>query len=355
MKKLLVLGGAGFIGSNFIRYWLGKYNDFIVVNFDKLTYAGNLENLIDIQEKYGVKTEDCGQYYFTKGDIVDFKCLRQVFNEFRPNFVINFAAETHVDRSIHEGAGVFAKTNIEGVLNILELVREYKIGKFLQVSTDEVYGDLPLDRPDLKFKEDSLLNPKNPYSASKASADLICFSYFHTHKVPVVVTRCSNNFGPYQYPEKLIPSFIVKLRENEKVPVYGTGENIRDWIYVGDHCSALDICLLNGRVGEIYNVGASNEISNIELAKMIISYFNTYPKNFVKTAEDYMKFVADRPGHDLRYAIDASKIQNELKWRPLVKKANFKQKLSEVIDWYMDNEIWMDKTKEGTEINKHIK
>lgn len=335
-KTLLVCGGAGFIGSNFVRYILLKYAKVKIVNFDKLTYSGNLDNLKEISKNK--------RYIFVRGDIANRKQIENIFAKYKPDFVINFAAETHVDRSIHVGALEFIKTNIEGVFNILELVKTARqIQKFLQVSTDEVYGSLPLGSKK-RFEENTAFAANVPYAATKAGGDLLCRSYFSTWKVPVVVTHCSNNYGPYQYPEKLIPFFILRMLENKKLPVYGDGKNVRDWIYVLDHCRALELCLLDGKAGDVYNIGADNEMNNLEIARLILQKF--------KRDESRIEFVDDRPGHDRRYAIAASKIRKELGWKPLFE---FKKAFDETVEWYINNPEWIDEVRKRTGVfNPHI-
>lgn len=334
--NLLVCGGAGFIGSNFIRYMLGKYSGYRIVNFDKLTYAGNLDNLRDI--------ENNANYKFVQGDITDFDKLNEVVKENNIDHIINFAAETHVDRSIHGGCKDFVLTNTLGVQMILDVVKFNNIQKFVNVSTDEVYGALELDE-DREFTENTPIWPNMPYAAAKAGGDLMCNAYFVTHKVPVVVTHCSNNYGPYQFPEKLIPFFVFKLMKGEKVPVYGDGLNVRDWIHVLDHASALDLMLQKGIPGEIYNVGSDNERSNLELTKMILSVMNK--------GEDMIEYVTDRPGHDRRYAIDASKIKS-LGWSPDYTREKFAEGLKETVEWYQNNGEWVEKirAKKKDEMNK---
>ncbi len=334
--KILIIGGAGFIGSNFIKYILDKHKNVEILNYDKLTYSGNLDNLKEI--------ESDRRYRFIKGDVADKKRLEKVFINFRPNYVINFAAETHVDKSIHVGAKEFIDTNIIGVFNILELVKaNFKIKKYVQVSTDEVYGSLPLNSKN-KFKEITAFAPNVPYAATKASGDMLCRAYYNTFKVPVVVTHCSNNFGPYQYPEKLIPFFILRMLENKKLPIYGDGKNVRDWIYVLDHCEALRLCLLNGKIGEVYNIGADNEMNNLEIADLILKNFN---RN-----KSWIEFIFDRPGHDRRYSVDSSKIRKELEWKP---KYNFKKTFQFTIKWYLENKKWVDKVRKKTGVfNPHI-
>lgn len=336
-KTILVCGGAGFIGSNFVRYIFLKYPKAKIINFDKLTYSGNRDNLKDIAE--------FSRYVFIKGDISDKKSLGYAFDKYKPDYVINFAAETHVDRSIHGGAGEFIKTNIEGVFNLVELLKSHKkLIKYVQVSTDEVYGDISLKSKKL-FSEGTPLAPNSPYSASKAAGDLLCRAYHSTWGIPVVITRCSNNYGPYQYPEKLIPFFITRLIADKKPLVYGDGKNVRDWIHVDDHCRALLACLLSGRAGEVYNIGADMEINNLGIAGRLLKYF--------KKPADFIEFVTDRPGHDRRYAIDSSKIRDELKWEPV---NNFEISFRKTIDWYVNNREWIDGIRRRAEsFNKHIR
>lgn len=322
-KKILVTGGAGFIGSNFIRHLLNKYPDYEIVNLDKLTYAGNLENLRDIEEK--------PNYRFIKGDICDEKVVDSVVKE-GVNTILNFAAESHVDRSIL-GPESFIKTDIYGTYTLLEAVRKYKIERMVQISTDECYGSIEKG----SFKETDPLNPSSPYAASKASADLLCLSYFTTYKLPVIITRSSNNYGPYQFPEKLIPLFITNALENKPLPLYGDGLNVRDWLYVLDNCQAIDLILHKGEIGEIYNVGADNERTNIEITKTILKILGK--------SEDLIKKVKDRPGHDRRYSLNSTKIR-ELGWKP---EYNFGKALREMVDWYRDNESWWRKLKKKTE------
>lgn len=334
--KFLVAGGAGFIGSNFIRYILGKHQNAEILNYDALTYSGNLDNLKDIE------SDKC--YRFVKGNIADKTGLEKIFNDFQPEYVINFAAETHVDRSIHVGAKEFIDTNISGVFNILEAVKKSpQVKKYVQVSTDEVYGSLDLNSKE-KFKENTAFAPNVPYAATKAGGDMLCRAYFETFKVPVVVTHCSNNYGPHQYPEKLIPFFILRILENKKLPLYGDGKNVRDWIYVLDHCKALELCLLNGKAGEVYNIGADNEIPNIEITRRILKFFNQ--------DESYIEYISDRPGHDRRYAIDSSKIRQELGWRP---EYNSEDAFLKTIQWYLDNKEWVENVRKKTGVfNPHI-
>ncbi|MBU2567611.1 MAG: dTDP-glucose 4,6-dehydratase [Elusimicrobia bacterium] len=334
--RILVAGGAGFIGSNFIRYILDVYQDAEILNYDKLTYSGNLDNLKDIEKNKN--------YRFVQADIADKTKVEAVVQEFQPDYIISFAAETHVDRSIHVGAKEFIDTNIIGVFNILEAVKNSKgVKNYVQVSTDEVYGSLDLDSQE-KFEEDTAFAPNVPYAATKAGGDLLCRAYFRTFEVPVVVTHCSNNYGPYQYPEKLIPFFILRMIENKKLPLYGDGKNVRDWIYVLDHCSALESCLFKGKPGEVYNIGADNEMQNIEIAKLILNYFDR--------DESWLEYVSDRPGHDRRYSVDSSKIRRELGWRL---KYEFKETFKQTIDWYLENKNWVENVREKTGVfNPHI-
>lgn len=319
--KLLVTGGAGFIGSCFVRHILNTYKDYKVINIDALTYAGNIENLDDVK--------DNPNYKFVHGNICDKKLVRELVNE--ADAVVNFAAESHVDRSI-TGPEIFIETNVQGTLNLLQASKEAKIDRFLQVSTDEVYGTLGKEG---YFYETTPLAPNSPYSASKASADLLVRAYYETYKMPVLNTRCSNNYGPYQYPEKLIPFFISQLLKGEKVPVYGDGMNVRDWLYVYDHCSAIDTVLHKGRVGEVYNIGGHNEKTNMEITKIIL--------NAMGKDESSIKYVEDRLGHDKRYAIDNHKIQTELGWEPSL---TFEEGIKLTIDWYLNNQEWMKSIEE---------
>jgi dTDP-glucose 4,6-dehydratase len=336
--KLLVAGGAGFIGSNFIHYIMDAYPAYTVVNYDKLTYAGNLENLAGI--------ENNPNYHFVKGDITDLKKVSKVIKEYGITHLINFAAETHVDRSIHGGAKEFVLTNTLGVQMLLDAVKQSKIEKMINVSTDEVYGALQLNE-NKKFTEETPIMPNMPYAAAKAGGDLMCHAYFKTHGVPVIVTHCSNNYGPYQYPEKLIPFFILKAMKNEAVPIYGDGQNIRDWIHAVDHSKALVLLLHQGQPGEVYNIGAQNEHSNLEVTKMVLKILGK--------PESLIKFVKDRPGHDRRYAIDASKILS-LGWKPDYPRDKFTQGLKETTNWYQQNTTWVEKLwSKKQEFNPHIK
>lgn len=336
--NLLVCGGAGFIGSNFVRHMLKKYPDYKIVNYDKLTYAGNLDNLRDVEKN--------PNYTFVQGDICDLEKLNQVIIEHKISHVINFAAETHVDRSIHGGCKDFVLTNTLGVQMLLDAVRTNNLEKFVNVSTDEVYGALGLDE-DRKFTESTPVWPNMPYAAAKAGGDLMCNAYFVTHKVPVVVTHCSNNYGPYQFPEKIIPFFIFRLFGGQKVPVYGDGLYVRDWIHVTDHAAALDLLLHKGVSGEVYNIGVDNERSNMEITNMILKLMGK--------GEEMIEHVTDRPGHDRRYAIDAAKIL-ALGWKPNYTRDKFEQGLKETVEWYLANKEWVEKLqKRKEELNPHIK
>ena len=321
-QKVLVTGGAGFIGSNFIHYLLKKYENLQVINFDKLTYAGNLRNLSDI--------EDNPQYSFTKGDICDVAQVSDCFKKHSPDYVVNFAAESHVDRSILE-PGVFVRSNVLGVQTLLDACLNFEVKRYIQISTDEVYGSLGKTGV---FTETTPISPRSPYSASKASADLLCQAYVHTFNLPLIITRCSNNYGSHQLPEKLIPLTILKCLRGDEIPVYGDGLNIRDWIHVDDHCSAIDLVLNKGVVGEVYNVGADNERSNIEIVKQIIRILaELRPKQNI--SENLITFVKDRKGHDYRYAIDSTKIKKALGWKPTIP---FDSGLKNTIRWYLDHE-----------------
>lgn len=313
MKSILVTGGAGFIGSNFTRYMLNKYNNYKIINLDALTYAGKLENLKDI--------EDNKNYKFVRGNIIDRELVYDIVSK-NVEYIINFAAESHVDRSI-ENPDIFVETNVMGTQVLLDAALKYNIKKFIQISTDEVYGSLGGVG---YFTEKTKLAPNSPYSASKASADLLVRSYYKTFGLPVNITRCSNNYGPYQFPEKLIPLMIANAYNNKELPIYGDGLNIRDWIHVNDHCSAIDKVLHKGKAGEVYNVGGNNEKKNIEIVKLILDRLEK-PKSLIH-------YVKDRKGHDRRYAIDSAKIQKELGWKP---KYTFEEGIKETIDWYLTN------------------
>jgi len=317
VKNLLVTGGAGFIGSNFVRYMLNKYQDYKIVNLDLLTYAGNIKSLDDVK--------DNPNYLFVKGDIADNKLVDKIVSENKIDVIINFAAESHVDRSI-TNPDIFVKTNVLGTQNLLEIAKKYKIEKFFQISTDEVYGSLGKTG---FFTETTPLSPNSPYSASKAGADLLVMAYHHTFGLNVNITRCSNNYGPYQFPEKLIPLFITNALADKQVPLYGDGLNIRDWLFVEDHCSAIDTVLHKGKNGEIYNVGGNNEKTNRYITDTILRYLGK--------DSSLIKYVADRLGHDRRYAIDATKIKEELCWQP---KYKFEQAIEKTIEWYLNNKSW---------------
>jgi dTDP-glucose 4,6-dehydratase len=315
--KLLITGGAGFIGSNFIRYWFQKHPSDNIINLDKLTYAGNLENLISSEKKKN--------YHFIKGDITNFELVHYLFEKFKIKYVIHFAAESHVDRSIL-GSEIFYKTNVIGTNVLLEVARKFEVERFLQISTDEVYGSLGNEG---LFSEKTPLSPNSPYSSSKAASDMMVMAFYHTYGMPVLITRCSNNYGPYQFPEKLIPLMILNSINNKKLPVYGDGLYVRDWIYVIDHNKAVESVFEKGKIGEVYNVGASNEMPNINIIKLILSH--------LKKGEELIEYVKDRPGHDRRYAIDSTKIQTELGWKPSF---TFENAIVDTINWYLKNENW---------------
>lgn len=331
MKKILVTGGCGFIGSNFIRYVL-KNSDYEVVNLDKLTYAGNLKNLVDVQEN--------PKYKFYRGDICNYELVTYIVEKEKIDSIINFAAESHVDRSILSSQE-FIRTNVTGTNVLLEVTRQFELERFVQISTDEVYGSLG---PEGKFTETTPLSPNSPYSASKASADLLVKAYNHTYGLPTLITRCSNNYGPYQFPEKLIPLMIINAINNKPLPVYGDGMNVRDWIYVEDHCDAILKVFENGRIGEVYNIGAENEKPNIEIVKLIL-------KELGKD-ESLITYVKDRPGHDRRYAIDATKIKTELGWKPA---HTFENAIKETISWYLQNKSWWEEIISGDYLNYYKK
>lgn len=313
----LITGGCGFIGSNFVRYMLGRPGSSMIINFDKLTYAGNLENLDGIEEQ--------ANYKFVKGDICNRAEVEKAVTDHHVDVIINFAAESHVDRSI-TGPSIFIETNVAGTSVLLDVARQYNIKKFLQVSTDEVYGSLGATG---KFSESTPLHPNSPYAASKASADLLVMAYHHTFNLPVLITRCSNNYGPYQFPEKLIPLMIANATDNKPLPVYGDGLNVRDWLYVADHCSAIDAVLQRGKIGEVYNIGGNNEMKNIDIVKLLLRKLGK--------PESLISFVKDRLGHDRRYAIDQTKIMSELGWKPEV---TFEEGISKTVDWYRSHESW---------------
>ena len=314
---ILVTGGCGFIGSNFVKYMLDVHQDYNVVNLDKLTYAGNPENLEEITNN--------PHYQFVRGDICNRADVESCIRDSKVDIIINFAAESHVDRSIM-GPAIFIETNVSGTNVLLDIAKEYKVERFIQISTDEVYGSLATTG---KFTESTHLHPNSPYSASKASADLIALAYYHTFGLPVVITRCSNNYGPYQFPEKLIPLMIANAIDNKPLPVYGDGLNVRDWLFVKDHCAAIDVVMQRGKVGEVYNIGGNNEWKNIDIVRLLL-------KNLEKP-ESLIKFVKDRLGHDRRYAIDASKIEREFGWKPNM---TFEEGLKTTIEWYLKHESW---------------
>lgn len=320
--KWLVTGGAGFIGSNFVFYMLDKYPQDQIVCLDKLTYAGNLETLESVMEN--------PRFTFVKGDIADRGAVYALFEKEHPDAVVNFAAESHVDRSVVD-PGIFLQTNILGTGVLMDACRKYGIQRYHQVSTDEVYGDLPLDRTDLFFTEQTPIHTSSPYSASKASADLLVQAYHRTFGLPVSISRCSNNYGPYHFPEKLIPLMIANALNDKPLPVYGTGENVRDWLYVTDHCAAIDLIVRKGRVGEVYNIGGHNERTNLQVVKTILKALDK--------PESLIHFVTDRPGHDMRYAIDPTKIHEELGWLPTTP---FDEGIQKTIRWYLENKSWWE-------------
>ena len=325
--KFLVTGGAGFIGSNYLHYVTDKYKDDYFVCLDALTYAGNYNNIKELENKENFK--------FVKGDITDRQLVEKLFEEEKFDYVINFAAESHVDNSI-KNPGVFLNTNIMGTQVLMDACRKYGIKRYHQVSTDEVYGDLPLDRPDLLFTELTPIHTSSPYSASKASADLLVLAYARTFKLPITISRCSYNYGPYQFPEKLIPVVISKALNDENIPVYGKGENVRDWIHVHDHNVGVDMIVRNGKDGEVYNLGGHSERTNLEVVKTILKQLGK--------PESLITFVSDRPGHDLRYAIDSTKTEKELGWDRTYK---FEDGMKETIDWYVNNKEWIEDIKSG--------
>ena len=325
--KILVTGGAGFIGCNFVYYMLEKYPDYDIVCLDALTYAGNLKSLDEAMKN--------PHFSFVKGSISDKDFVNALFEKESFDTVVNFAAESHVDRSI-ENPFIFLETNIMGTACLLEASKKYGVKRFHQVSTDEVYGDLPLDRPDLFFTEETPIHTSSPYSSSKASADLLTLAFHRTYGLPVTVSRCSNNYGPYQFPEKLIPLMIVRAQEDKPLPVYGEGLNVRDWLYVEDHCKAIDLIIHNGRVGEVYNVGGHNERRNIDVVKTVLSHLSK--------PESLITYVKDRAGHDLRYAIDPAKISSELGWTP---ETAFDEGMKKTVEWYLENSEWLEDIKSG--------
>ena len=329
--KLLVTGGAGFIGSNFIHYWLAKYPDDKIVNLDILTYAGNLENLANI--------EASSNYQLVKGNICDGKLVNDLVKDI--NIIIHFAAESHVDRSIMRSED-FIKTNVEGTRVLLDAAKDHGHIRFHHISTDEVFG--ALDRDDPPFNEDTPYDPRSPYSASKAAADHLVRSYYHTHKLPITISNCTNNYGAYQFPEKIIPLFITNLMEGKKIPVYGEGKNIRDWIYVDAHNIGLEAIIQKGRIGETYCLGGGNELSNLELTKKILE--------IMEASEEMIEYVKDRPGHDFRYAMDCSKVKNELDWEPQV---DFDKGLAKTVEWYKNNKDWWQRIKSGEYLDYYKK
>lgn len=322
MTNIIVTGGAGFIGSNFIFHMLKSHPDYRIICLDALTYAGNLSTLEPVMQN--------DNFRFVKASITDRKAVFDLFEEESPDIIVNFAAESHVDRSI-ENPSVFLETNIMGTQILLDACRKYGITRFHQVSTDEVYGDLPLDRPDLFFTEETPIHTSSPYSASKAASDLLVQAYHRTFKVPVTISRCSNNYGPYHFPEKLIPLMIANALNDKPLPVYGKGENVRDWLYVEDHCKAIDLIIHKGTVGEVYNIGGHNEMHNIDIVKTIVHELGK--------SEELITYVTDRAGHDLRYAIDPTKIHSELGWLPETK---FEDGIKKTIEWYLDNKPWWE-------------
>ena len=324
---IIVTGGAGFIGSNFVYFELKNHPEDRIVCLDALTYAGNLATLDGAMKNKNFR--------FVKGDIADRECVYKLFEEEKPDIIVNFAAESHVDRSI-ENPEIFLRTNIMGTQVLMDACRKYGIKRYHQVSTDEVYGDLPLDEPDLFFTEETPIHTSSPYSASKASADLLVLAYHRTFKLPVSITRCSNNYGPYHFPEKLIPLIISRALANESLPVYGKGENVRDWLYVEDHCSAIDLVIRKGREGEVYNIGGHNERTNLQVVKTILKELDK--------PESLITFVTDRPGHDRRYAIDPTKIHNELGWLPATK---FDDGIHKTVEWYLNNRDWWENILKG--------
>lgn len=322
MKRVLVTGGAGFIGANFVKYMVDKYPTYEVFNLDALTYAGNLKTCQDVEEK--------PNYHFIQGDISDRAFIFDLFEKERFEMVVNFAAESHVDRSVIE-PDIFLKTNVIGMQVLMDAARRFGVSRFHQVSTDEVYGDLPLDRPELLFTEQTPLQASSPYSASKASADLLVLAYYRTFGLPVTISRCSNNYGPYQFPEKLISLMIAKALKGESLPIYGDGQNVRDWLHVEDHCRAIDLILHQGRIGEVYNIGGRNERTNLEVVQTILKLLNQ--------SESLITYIKDRPGHDLRYAIDATKLERELGWVPMY---TFETGMLRTVEWYLTHRAWWE-------------
>lgn len=333
--KIIVTGGAGFIGGNFLHLMVNKYVDYKFICLDALTYAGNMETLEPVMDKVNFK--------FVKGDIADRAFIYNLFETEKPDIIVNFAAESHVDRSITDPE-VFLRTNVIGTSVLLDACKKYGIKRYHQVSTDEVYGDLPLDRTDLFFTEDTPIHTSSPYSASKASADLLVQAYGRTFKLPITISRCSNNYGPYHFPEKLIPLIIANALNGNELPVYGKGENVRDWLYVEDHCTAIDMIIHNGREGEVYNIGGHNERTNLQVVKTIIKELGK--------SEDLIKYVTDRPGHDMRYAIDPTKMKTELGWEP---NTLFDEGIKKTIEWYLNNRKWWENIISGEYQNYYEK
>ncbi len=319
--KYIITGGAGFIGSNYLHYVVNKYKEDFFICLDALTYAGNYNNIKDLEGKEN--------YKFVKGNITDRSFVYKLFEEERPDYIINFAAESHVDNSIKDPE-IFLRTNIIGTEVLMDACLKYGIKRYHQVSTDEVYGDLPLDKPELKFTENTPIHTSSPYSTSKASADLLVMAYHRTYGLPVTISRCSNNYGPYQFPEKLIPKVISNALQNKKIPVYGTGKNVRDWIHVHDHNVGVDLIVRNGKDGEVYNLGGHSERDNLTIVKTILKEMGK--------SEDLIEFVEDRKGHDLRYAIDSNKVEKELGWK---REYSFEEGIKETINWYLNNEEWI--------------
>lgn len=320
--KMIITGGAGFIGSNFIFYMRKVHPDYHLVCVDKLTYAGNMETLAPVLNE--------PKFQFIHADITDRKSVYEIFKTVKPNVIVNFAAESHVDRSI-EDPSVFLNTNVMGTQILLDACRIYGVQRYHQVSTDEVYGDLPLNRPELLFTEQTPLNTSSPYSASKASADLLCSAYYRTYGLPITISRCSNNYGPYQFPEKLIPLMIVNALADKPLPVYGKGQNVRDWLYVEDHCAAINLILEKGKSGKVYNIGGHNEMHNIDIVKCILK--------ILEKPESLITYVTDRKGHDKRYAIDPTFIHHELGWIPSIK---FNDGIRKTVEWYLNNRTWWE-------------
>ena len=331
--KVLVTGGAGFIATNFMYYMVNKYPEYDFVNLDALTYAGNYNNIKDLEGK--------PNYKFVKGDITDREFIDKLFEEEKFDWVVNFAAESHVDNSI-KNPGIFLTTNILGTQVLMDASRKYGVKRYHQVSTDEVYGDLPLDRPDLLFTEETPIHTSSPYSSSKAGADLLVGAYYRTYGLPITISRCSNNYGPYQFPEKLIPVVISKALNDEPIPVYGKGENVRDWIHVIDHNIGVDLILHKGKVGEVYNLGGHSERTNLDVVKTILKQLGK--------PESLITYVTDRPGHDLRYAIDSTKAEKELGWD---RTYTFEKGIEETVNWYINNQKWIEEIKNGNYKNSY--